>query len=437
MPVEGVTCDIYRKNFNFSLLVSPCQGSSHLCTLCAHIPRHPMQLPCGHYFCHSCIMDHSSTDRNYQAAKFKMRKFAGRLSIKPRCPKCYERYEIGELRDPEQFDKTTRDELMSMRIKCPGGCGFEGHAIQLNHHTKFACPRRIIRCPNHGCATRGPAAELEREHFTECCYHRHFCVKCRFPVFSNDNTPHDCFDEMERAIKALGGDGGRGEPGKTVFFGFRHTRQPWWAYEPVSAPRREFAETATSCAIKSAYEMGISEVSIPWAGEEARLLNRDEIIKARISFFCPVLGQGSILDPNRPIVDKHGNSVSFDAKGNETARQFKANNLLTSTYDPRSDVLDHYFYPDDYKVNDLREKLNRSRLPWTRTLRAESILAHTTKVAPTNVDMDWQPWNLYHSSLADLVASGAQVPAEGNGAGDAEMESTRILMELMKMTKGN
>ncbi|XP_064468726.1 uncharacterized protein LOC135383021 [Ornithodoros turicata] len=150
-----------------------------VCTICRGVFRHPVELPCRHVFCRSCIsqwLERQSSCPNcrHEAAPTSVipaLPLVANLiaSLQTRCPH-------GECQEKMTLETLQRHILTCewRQVKCPD-CNVSFRADHFQSHHTNECPKRLIRCTSH----------------------------CGFDVRAEDMPGHNCITEMKRRLAEL------------------------------------------------------------------------------------------------------------------------------------------------------------------------------------------------------------------------------------------
>ncbi|XP_062523453.1 TNF receptor-associated factor 3-like isoform X2 [Corticium candelabrum] len=146
----------------------------HECPLCLYALRDPIQTPCGHRFCTSCIKNVLIQDR-------------------AKCPLDNE-----PLRKDEIFpDNFCRREVLSLTVLCSNkefGCSWKGQLKELEGHDT-TCDYTLVTCENKGCDSKVLRMVLQKHLLTECKYRRAVCQLCQQEIVFESEREHyhnDC-----------------------------------------------------------------------------------------------------------------------------------------------------------------------------------------------------------------------------------------------------
>ena len=185
----------FEQGYDEQLVESGIPG--HLmCSICRGLPRRPATLDgCGHLFCERCIKQHFMLRSAPQAPWLT-------LKAAP-CPSCMQAFRIGEILTWPAWQRWAQLAFNAQVVRCPNGCAFSGTPAQTDDHQAHVCPMRVIACPVDRCKVRGPAGEIEHEHFPTCPLMRVHCLRCNLPVRANKLTTHDCIKHLKSALKSV------------------------------------------------------------------------------------------------------------------------------------------------------------------------------------------------------------------------------------------
>ncbi|XP_077986512.1 TNF receptor-associated factor 2-like isoform X2 [Glandiceps talaboti] len=147
----------------------------YLCGLCIKILREPMQTPCGHRYCKSCIHQLLARDDG------------------PLCKPCKEDGNGDSILTKERIypDRAILRELNGLEIQCQNdGCKWQGNYKEYNKNHATSCAFELINCDNSGCIKKVKRHSL-LEHLTSECVMRVIkCQYCKDDVMYKDLKSH-------------------------------------------------------------------------------------------------------------------------------------------------------------------------------------------------------------------------------------------------------
>ena len=114
-----------------------------------------------------------------------------------------QKFMVGEIQTWQAWQRWSQLEFNAHSVRCPIGCPFIGTPAQTNDHQACVCPLRVIGCPVDGCQVRGPAVEIEHQHFPHCPLMRIHCLTCNLPVRVKKFPTQDCVKELKSALMRM------------------------------------------------------------------------------------------------------------------------------------------------------------------------------------------------------------------------------------------
>ena len=168
--------------------------SELLCSICHALPRRPLELRCGHFFCHTCITQLIVVSNGAR------RRLLPSGHQKAACPICRKEFSVLDITDESNFQTTFLRLFNAIRVRCPFGCDYEGDPKTMDKHQRYSCPERPIRCPNYLCPVIGTATVVENGHYADCEYYRLFCPRCTLAVPHDELETHDCVKRQQQAL---------------------------------------------------------------------------------------------------------------------------------------------------------------------------------------------------------------------------------------------
>ncbi|XP_071959097.1 E3 ubiquitin-protein ligase NRDP1-like [Antedon mediterranea] len=153
-----------------------------LCCICRDVLEDPLQSPCEHAYCRSCIQ--------------------GWLVHEQVCPE--DRQSLLESQLKPLF-RYMRNDLNNLRIRClnrDNGCEFTTELENLARH-ESACEFGTLNCPNKNCPVVMERRELDI-HLVSCEYTTKQCPKgCGLTILSSDHDSHNCVGELRTELELL------------------------------------------------------------------------------------------------------------------------------------------------------------------------------------------------------------------------------------------
>lgn len=151
-----------------------------LCSICRDVLEDPLQAPCEHAFCSSCIhawLTHYNTCPE------------DRLPLWPSDLKPIFRY--------------MKNDLDALKIRCDNesrGCKTLVRLDALKTHLKEECGFVLVSCSNDGCVEQLTRRELEA-HSETCKFQTAECAKgCGLKVSKSEESEHNCVAELRKAL---------------------------------------------------------------------------------------------------------------------------------------------------------------------------------------------------------------------------------------------
>ncbi|XP_069114194.1 RING finger protein 151-like [Argopecten irradians] len=153
-----------------------------LCCICRDVLEDPVQAPCEHAFCRTCI--------------------EGWLVQNTRCPEDRKHLSLSALKPLFRYMK---NDLNKMQLKCCNhflGCTFIGN-LEFIHTHESECPMGTVSCPNEKCKLVVSRKDLD-EHLDNCEFRAKQCsLGCGMLMVSADDTTHNCIAELRTAYDVL------------------------------------------------------------------------------------------------------------------------------------------------------------------------------------------------------------------------------------------
>ena len=174
LPVSSMGYDIDR-------FESPINDGL-LCCICRDVLEDPLQAPCEHAFCSTCIR--------------------GWLVHEQTCPEDRQLLFESQLRPIFRY---MRNDLNQLKIRCintEAGCGVVCKLERIDAHQE-ECGFVTIPCTSTGCTATFERRQLE-EHLRTCSFRPRECPRgCGLPMLSGDDETHNCIAEMRNAFELM------------------------------------------------------------------------------------------------------------------------------------------------------------------------------------------------------------------------------------------
>nr|XP_015213227.1 PREDICTED: RING finger protein 151-like isoform X1 [Lepisosteus oculatus] len=162
-----------------------------LCCVCRDVLEDPLQAPCEHAFCSSCIH--------------------GWLVHHHTCPEDRQALDASLLRPLFRY---MRNDLSRLQIRCRNrehGCEMVCSLESVDRHER-ECEYSQVACTNTGgvylCYRCGCPMQVERRsleaHLSVCEYRSRECPNgCGYTVLTSDDAPHSCVAELRTELELL------------------------------------------------------------------------------------------------------------------------------------------------------------------------------------------------------------------------------------------
>ncbi|TRY84579.1 hypothetical protein DNTS_001319 [Danionella cerebrum] len=153
-----------------------------LCCVCRDVLQDPLQAPCEHAFCSSCIhgwlLHHSS------------------------CPEDRLPLDVTHLRPLFRY---MRNDLARLQVRCvfrPQGCEVICALESVQRHEQ-QCDFALLSCSNAGCPVQVSRRSLEA-HLCVCEYSSRACANgCGYTVLNTGEAQHNCVSELRAELDML------------------------------------------------------------------------------------------------------------------------------------------------------------------------------------------------------------------------------------------
>lgn len=153
-----------------------------LCCVCRDVLEDPVQAPCEHAFCISCIH--------------------GWLVEQNACPEDRRPLDASDLRPLFRYMKNDLDALLIRCRNAPAGCTVICSLESINTH-ETECEFHALPCPSLGCNVVLECQALE-EHLEQCQFRQRLCPHgCGIPMLEADDLHHNCIAELRHATEIL------------------------------------------------------------------------------------------------------------------------------------------------------------------------------------------------------------------------------------------
>ncbi|XP_051577052.1 RING finger protein 151 isoform X2 [Myxocyprinus asiaticus] len=153
-----------------------------LCCVCRDVLEDPLQAPCEHAFCSSCIH--------------------GWLIHHNSCPEDRLPLDITHLRPLFRY---MRNDLARLQVRClfrPQGCEVIC-ALESIHRHEQQCDYALLNCSNAGCPVQVSLRSLEA-HLCVCEYSSRVCASgCGYTILNTEEAQHNCVSELRAELDML------------------------------------------------------------------------------------------------------------------------------------------------------------------------------------------------------------------------------------------
>ena len=152
------------------------------CGICRDVLEDPVQAPCEHAYCKSCI--------------------EGWLVHEAICPECRRPLSISTLRPLFRY---MRNDLNRLRLSCRNqayGCDVISDLEFIGNH-EAECPHERLKCPNERCTYFSSRQDIAK-HVKICEFSRKQCPNgCGLIISEPIDEHHNCIQELRTAIEIL------------------------------------------------------------------------------------------------------------------------------------------------------------------------------------------------------------------------------------------
>ncbi|XP_062987027.1 RING finger protein 151-like [Elgaria multicarinata webbii] len=153
-----------------------------LCCICRDVLEDPLQAPCEHAFCTSCIH--------------------GWLVHHNSCPEDRQPLDLAVLRPLYRY---MRNDLNRLQLRCrnrESGCEMVCSLESIDRHER-ECEYSRVPCSNDGCPVQVERRNLD-SHLAVCEYRSRECPNgCGYAILSADDTQHNCVAELRTELELL------------------------------------------------------------------------------------------------------------------------------------------------------------------------------------------------------------------------------------------
>ncbi|CAH2285579.1 RING finger 151-like [Pelobates cultripes] len=153
-----------------------------LCCICRDVLEDPLQAPCEHAFCASCIH--------------------GWLVHHNNCPEDRHPLAVTDLRPLHRY---MRNDLNRLQIQCRNvscGCAMVCSLESLDRHERD-CEHRRMSCMNAGCPAQFERRNLDG-HLAVCEHRSRECPNgCGFAIITAEDLQHNCIAELRTELELL------------------------------------------------------------------------------------------------------------------------------------------------------------------------------------------------------------------------------------------
>ncbi|NWR78570.1 RNF41 ligase, partial [Centropus bengalensis] len=153
-----------------------------LCSICRGVLEDPLQAPCEHAFCSTCIH--------------------GWLVHHSNCPEDRQVVDVSLLRPLYRYMK---NDLNRLQLHCKNresGCQMVCSLESIDRHEK-ECEYSLIPCFNVGCTAQVERRSLDA-HLAVCEYRSHECPNgCGYFILSAEDIQHNCVAELRTELELL------------------------------------------------------------------------------------------------------------------------------------------------------------------------------------------------------------------------------------------
>ncbi|XP_066482061.1 E3 ubiquitin-protein ligase NRDP1-like [Tiliqua scincoides] len=153
-----------------------------LCCICRDVLEDPLQAPCEHAFCTSCIR--------------------GWLVHHSNCPEDRQPLDLSILRPLYRYMKNDHNRLQLCCRNRERGCEMVCSLESIDRHEP-ECEYSLVACSNAGCPVQVERCNLD-SHLAACEYRSHDCPNgCGYAILSDEDTQHNCVAELRTELELL------------------------------------------------------------------------------------------------------------------------------------------------------------------------------------------------------------------------------------------
>ena len=153
-----------------------------LCCICRDVLQDPLQAPCEHAFCRSCI--------------------EGWLVNEITCPEDRQVLSSSRLKPLFRYMKNDLDRLQIHCVNRPKGC-FHICSLEFLSKHEEECPYTAVQCPNEMCSVLVSRRELD-QHLRTCEFQMRECSKgCGILISPAEQSKHNCITELRTMVDVL------------------------------------------------------------------------------------------------------------------------------------------------------------------------------------------------------------------------------------------
>ncbi|XP_066288860.1 RING finger protein 151-like [Branchiostoma lanceolatum] len=153
-----------------------------LCCVCRDVLEDPLQAPCEHAYCSTCIHGWLVHDRI--------------------CPEDRQPLNITQLRPLFRYMKNDLDRLQIRCINAQHGCTVVCELENISKHER-ECGFVTVCCPNMGCSTIVERRNLD-VHLNICDFRCKECPRgCGMQILNHDDAEHNCIAELRTEVELL------------------------------------------------------------------------------------------------------------------------------------------------------------------------------------------------------------------------------------------
>lgn len=153
-----------------------------LCCICRDVLEDPLQAPCEHAFCTSCI--------------------SGWLVHHNNCPEDRQLLDLSVLRPLYRYMKNDLNRLQLCCRNREHGCEMVCSLESINRH-EHECEYSQVACSNAGCLVQVQRRNLDN-HLATCEYRSRDCPNgCGYAILNIEDAQHNCVAELRTELELL------------------------------------------------------------------------------------------------------------------------------------------------------------------------------------------------------------------------------------------